>query len=449
METNELTLQSKDLNQQGIALARAGNVDAAIEKFNKALELAPMLVDTYKNLGDLYLHIDKYPDAKNYYKKALLIEKNGEIYFQLGNACFMNDEPHEGLENYNLALSAGYDSDEMLFFMGLAYEYLNDDRMALRYVQKALAKNPSQPDYKVKKINIMLRLSMMEDALNAVDDLILNDPELYDGYHIKTSLLLEEKKFDEAVVFAKAATDKFPEDADLMFDYAQATALANRYEDAKKILDNAKAMKYYEEAKPQFALLSSQISAEMGDIDEAIRECDECISMEDENEFFAEARFMRINLALAKSDFETALKHSQAIIDKAEHNSYYYAALYYRPFCQKKMGNSEEADTNYKEAISLYRLSTLQDPSAIDAYLYRVMCLKDVEKFDEALELLEFIENLSNQIAEVYTLRADIYNLSGREGLAKEELEKAYAIKPELRDAFEKKEGGEENGVSV
>ena len=169
---DELTLQAKDINQQGVILAKAGNIDAAVAKFNKAIEIEPMLVDTYKNLGDLYLHIAQYDEAKNYYKKALLIEKNGEIYFQLGNACFMDDDPHTGLENYNLALSAGYDSDEMLFFMGMAYEHLNDDKMALRFVQKALNKNPSRPDYKVKKISIMLRLNMSEDALEAVEELM-------------------------------------------------------------------------------------------------------------------------------------------------------------------------------------------------------------------------------------------------------------------------------------
>jgi tetratricopeptide (TPR) repeat protein len=81
-----------------------------------------------------------------------------------GNACFLNDEPHEGLEYYNLALSAGFDSDEMFFFMGMAYEHMNDDQMALRYVQKAISKNPSRPDYKVKKISILLRLDMIDEA---------------------------------------------------------------------------------------------------------------------------------------------------------------------------------------------------------------------------------------------------------------------------------------------
>lgn len=442
MEITEVTLQAKDINQQGVLLAKAGNIEAAIEKFDRAIELDPMLIDTYKNYGDLFLHLEKYEEAKKYYKKALLIVKNGEIYFQLGNACFMNDEPHEGLENYNLALSSGYDSDEMLFFMGLAYEHLNDDKMALRYVQKALIKNPSRPDYKVKRINIMLRLNMIQEAIAAVDDLIENDPELYDGYHIKTSILLEEKEYEKAIAFAKNATDKFPEDADLMLDYANACALANKFEEAKRIVNTAKNMKYYEDSKSKFALLSAQISAEVGDINEAIKDCDECISLEHEK-LDAEARFMRINLALTKPDFETALEHANALINEGSHSSYYFAALYYRPFCQKKMGNDEQAESNFKEAISLYRLATLQDPYLIDAYLYRAMCLKDMEKYDEAIELLEFIENLSDQIAEIYTLRADIYNLTNRTSLAKEELEKAYSIKPELRLAFEQTEGGE------
>lgn len=437
MERSEVTLHAKDLNQQGVVLAKAGKIDDAIDKFNKAMDLDPMLLDSYKNMGDLYLHIEKYEEAKSFYKKALLIKKDGEIYFQFGNACFLNDEPHEGLNYYNHALSAGYDSDEMLFLMGMAYEHMNDDKMALRYVQKALTKNPSRPDFKVKKINIMLRLGLTDDVYKEVDDLILNDPELYDGYHIKTSLLLQDNKLEEAVEFARKASDRFPEDSDLLFDYANACALSNKLQEAQGLVERAKEMKYYEDSRPRFALLSAQIAAEMGNIDEAIEKCDECISLEKEGELFDEARFMRINLALTKPDFETALSHACSIIEKGGRSSYFYAALYYRPYCQKQLGAVEEANTNFQEAISLYRLSTLENPNAIDAYLYRTMCLKDMEKYDDALEILDFIEKLNDQIAEIYTLRADIYNLSGREGLAKDELEKAYTIKPELRSVFE------------
>ena len=441
MDLNESILQAKDLDQQGVALFRAGNVEAALEKYQQAMDIEPMLADSYRNMGDLYLATEKYQDAKNYYKKALLIEKNGEIYFQYGNACFLNDEPHEGLEYYNLALSAGFDSDEMFFFMGMAYEHMNDDAMALRYIQKAIAKNPSRPDYKVKKISVLLRMNMMEEAKEAVEELLRNDPELYDGYHMKTAILLEEKKYPEAILCAKEAAERFPDDADLMYDYANATALSGAYEQALQIISNAKQMKYFEDAKARFCFLEAEICAELGNMDRAIEKCDECISLETGQDFFSDARFMRINLALTKNDFESALQHAEQFIEKGARDSYYYAALYFRPFCLSKLGKEEAAEKYYKEAISLYRMATLQKPEAFDAYLYRTMCLKEIRQYEEALKLLEFIENMSDQIAEVHTIRADVYKLTGKEGLAKEELEKAFQLKPELRAAYS--EGGE------
>ena len=116
---SEIRLEAQDLNQQAASLLKAGNPEAAKAKLDKAIEIDPMLMDSYKNYGDLYMSTGKYEDAKNSYKKAILIEKNGALYFLYGNACFMNDEVHEGLEYYNLAISSGYDSDEMMFFMGL------------------------------------------------------------------------------------------------------------------------------------------------------------------------------------------------------------------------------------------------------------------------------------------------------------------------------------------
>lgn len=440
MEVNEEILEAKDLNQQGIALLKVGNIDKAKEKFNRAVELEPMCIDSYKNLGHLNFKIGNYQDAKNYYKKALLIEKDGEIYYQYGNVCFMNDEPHEGLEYYNLALASGYNNDEMFFFMGMAYEHMNDDKMALRYIQKAIIKNPSRPDYKVKKVSILLRLNMIDEAKTAVDELLLDNAELYDGYHMKTAILLEEKKYDEAIKFSKSASDRFPEDPDLLYDYANVLALSGSYELALQVVKGAKSLKYFNDAKSRFILLEAEINAELGNITEAIELCDECISLETEDATMSDARFMRINLALTIPDFESALKNAEILINE-EKNAYYYAALYFRPYCLNKLGRQDEAYKYFNEAISLYRLAALQNPEAFDAYLYRAMCLKDINEYDKALELLEFMENLSDEVAEIYTIRADIYKLTGKEHLMQEELEKAYRIKPELREAFGK--GGE------
>jgi tetratricopeptide (TPR) repeat protein len=441
MMVTEIRLEAKDLNQQGALLLKAGNIEAARGKFDQAIELDPMLMESYKNYGDLYIATQEYKNAKNLYKKALLIEKSGLLYFLYGNACFLNDEPHEGLEYYNMAISAGYDSDEMLFFMGMAYEHMNDDQMALRYFQKACIKNPSRPDYLVKKITTLIHLDMIESAEESTEELLKNSPELYDGYHLKTQLLLHKNNLTEACVFAKAASDRFPEDADLMYDYVKCIALSGDFELAYKLLDTAKQMKYFEDSKREFTLLEAQIAAEKNDVERAISCCNECILLEAGDYFEGEARFMLMNLSLVKQDYDHAYEVASAVITHDGGDLYYYAALYFKPFCLRQSGRLEEAKPLYKEANSIYRLATLENPAAIDIYLYRVMCLKDMEEYDKALELLDFIYGVSEDIAEIYTLRADIYRILGKVEKSKEELQKAYKLKPELKEVYE--EAGE------
>jgi len=433
MDANELLLEAQDLNQQASMLIKAGNLDAAKVKLDKAIEIEPMLVDSYRNYGDLCMAASMYKEAKNYYKKALLVEKVPVVYFLYGNACFMNDELHEGLEYYNLAISAGFDSDEMMFFMGMAYEHLNDDRMALRYFQRACAKNPSRPDYLIKKIAVLVRLDMLDSAEEEIDNLLQIAPEMYDGYHMKTQFLIHSGKVDEALKFSKEAIDRFPADSELMFDYVKCVSLTKNFALALSLIESAKKMKYFGESKRAFLILEAQVLAESGDYENASSCCDECIATEDDAFYAGEARFLLMNFALVQQNLEKALSQAESLVAHDAEDSYYFAALYYKAFCLMKLGKNEEARKAYKEAISIYRLTTLKKPGAIDVYLYRAMCLKDLEEYDKALEMLDFVLGLNTEVAEVYALKADIYAALGKNTQADEQREKAYLLKPDLR----------------
>lgn len=438
MEANEVRLEALDLNQQGALLLKNGNLDQAKAKFDRAVELDPMVMESYKNYGDLCMEMQKYAEAKSYYKKAMLIEKRGELYFLYGNACFMNDNPHEGLENYNLAISNGFDNEDMLFFMGMAYEHLNDDEMALRYIQKACIKNSSRADFNVKKISVLVRLGMMDRAEEETDKLLLEAPELYDGYHIKIQLLINKGNLEEAVKFAKDASDRFPEDADLKYDYIKSVTLSGQLDDALRMIQNAKQMKYYEISKRNFIMLEAQIYAEKGDIDRAIEGCMECKKLEQEDLFDSEARFMLVNLYLANKQYDKAYEESSQIVDKEMEDMYYYAGLYYKGFCMKQTGKIQEAAELFKEAAQIYRMVTLENPGAIDIYLYRAMTMKELKQYDEALNLLEMVTDIAGERAEIHTLRAEIYNVQGKTVIANEELDQAFTLKPELRQSYSK-----------
>lgn len=437
MSNNEIRIEAQDLNQQAVMLIKANSLEAAKEKIEKAIDLDPMLMDSYKNYGDYYMALQLYENAKNMYKKALLIEKKGELYFLYGNACFMLDEVHDGLEYYNLALSAGFDNEDMLFFMGMAYEHLNDDQMALRYFTKATQKNPSRPDFLVKKITTLIRLDMLDVAEENAEQLIANSPELFDGYHIKSKLLINKGAIDEALAFSKAASEKFPEDVDLLFDYVRSITVKGDYEKALNLIQNAKKMKYFEDSKRSFVMLEAQIAADVNNIERAIECCLECIELENNDYFDSEARFMLMNMYLTYPKFDEALNMAVQLCDNDAEDLYYYAALYYRAFCSKQL-NNETAGKYYKEANSIYRLATLKKPEALDIYLYRAMCLKDMEEYDKALDILDFMNELTDDIAEIYTVRAEIYKLQGNNILANEQFEKAYSIKPELKNYYGK-----------
>ncbi len=438
MEMNEMRIEAQDLNQQAAVLIQANSIEAAKEKLDKAIDLDPMLMDSYKNYGDLYMTIQEYENAKNMYKKAILVEKKGELYFLYGNACFMMDNPHEGLEYYNLAISEGFDNEDMLFFMGMAYEHMNDDTMALRYYHKASLKNPSRPDYVIKTISAQVRLGLLDEAEANADELVLNSPELFDGYHIKTQLLINKGDYEEAVKFSKKAADRFPEDADLMFDYIKCLSLKGDRAESLMLIDQAKRMKHFDDAKRDFTLLEGQINAEMGNIEKAIECCKACVELED-GYFDGEARFTLLNLYLVQKDYEKIIEGAEKIIENNAEDSYYNSALYYKANALNQLG-SEDAVDCYKNAMAIYRLATLQDPTAYEAYMYRAMCHKDLEEFDKAIELLDFLKSLNEDIAEIYLMKADIYEQLGKHSVANEELEKAYSLKPELRPVGEKEE---------
>ena len=432
METNELRAQAQDLNNQGALLLENGKAQEARKKFDQAIELDPMLASSYENYGNLYMHLEEYENAKNSYKKAMLIEKSGYREFLYGSACFMNDEPHEGIEHYNLAISANYDNDEMYYLMGMAYEHMNDDNMALRYYQRACAKNPSRPDYVIKKIHVLFALGMYEDAEEASDDLILLAPELFDSYHIKTHLMMINGKAEEAVSFAKEASEKFPEDPELVYDYAQALVEADRLDDALKVIINAKKMKYFSDAKREFLIFESRILAQQGNTQEAVKCCMQCVDDESDGQVDAEARFLLMNFYLDEADFERSLEQAEKLVAADQEDEFYYAALYYRAFCNAQLGN-ETAAALYKTANSIYRLAALNDPGNLDAYIYRAMCLRDMEEYSKALEILSFLTDLKIEIAEIHILKADVYQKMGKNALYEEEMKEAYRIKPELR----------------
>jgi len=72
--------------EEGVAASRAGNLDEAIAKFQRAAELSPSCADCYYNIGYAYSQKKEYDKAEAAFKKAVEIKPDyGEAYNGLAN----------------------------------------------------------------------------------------------------------------------------------------------------------------------------------------------------------------------------------------------------------------------------------------------------------------------------------------------------------------------------
>ena len=85
----ELSLVA-EYNEQGRSLYAVDKYDEALKMYKKAEEEDPMYIETYLNMGELYIMQDKFEEAKKELKKVFLVDKtNGEANFHLGNIAYI------------------------------------------------------------------------------------------------------------------------------------------------------------------------------------------------------------------------------------------------------------------------------------------------------------------------------------------------------------------------
>ena len=99
-------------NHLGVLHYREGEVDKAIQAFEKALEISPHHQNTKRNMHQIYLekthHALKtkdFPSAEQFSKKAIQLEpQNPTIYKYLANGYSINGKFTKAIENYKKAL---------------------------------------------------------------------------------------------------------------------------------------------------------------------------------------------------------------------------------------------------------------------------------------------------------------------------------------------------------
>jgi tetratricopeptide (TPR) repeat protein len=126
-----------ELFARGIALEEnPGTHAAAVEVYNRLLELEPGHAAAHINLGTLHYNRQDYQAAEMHYRAAVEIDPRYALaYFDLGNVLDETGRVAEAIQSYKAALQLAPTYADAHYNLALAYEKTRQPRTALKHWQ--------------------------------------------------------------------------------------------------------------------------------------------------------------------------------------------------------------------------------------------------------------------------------------------------------------------------
>lgn len=427
-------LEVQEYLTQGAVLSGQEKYEEALRYYRKAEAADPMNLEVYLSQGIACANLNRLEEAKTQFRKALKIDRSsGQAHFHLGSIAILEGDIAKGFEEYNQAVSSGYDNAQIYYSIGLLHEENGDIDMAIRNYSKAISRDALRPDIRVRKARLLIQGGHYPEAVQALDEMILTNPDVFEGYHLKFTTLMQLGKLEEAEKTLADATALFPKDPAFVFDRVALLAEQKRLDQALALLEELEGGEETDRSVlHRICMERAQLCAANDRLDGAIEALEQARSLSgEEGEFDQEALFLLANCYLAKERYDLVLDFARQLLEKGEEGYIKETARYFRPFALKKLGRMEEALPLYEEAVREYRSQSLAAPGNLDAYLLRIMCLRDMEKYEKALELADYVAELQPERAEPRLLRVTVLEAMGRKEEAEEEAERLRALLPE------------------
>lgn len=273
--------------ERGNELRKQGNNQAALEQYNKAIELDPKYIAAYNNRGNVRDDLSDKQGAIEDYNKALeLNPKYALAYYNRARIRSDLGEKKIALQDYNQSIELDPNYGFAYYGRGLVHNDLGDKQSALKDYDKAIELNPKYSSAYYARGNVRDDLGDKKGAIVDYNQAIELNPEYTFAYYTRANVRndLGDKK-------------------SALRDYDKALELNPRYVDAY----NNRGI----------------VREDLGDKSGAFQDYNTAIGLDDK---YPNAYYNRANLYKKSGDKQNAIKdyNLAASLYQAQGNTKYY-----------------------------------------------------------------------------------------------------------------------------
>jgi tetratricopeptide (TPR) repeat protein len=162
-----VSLSSSQRIRAGNVLRDAGQLDEALNQFNRALEINPAAAEAYLGIGSIQHRRAQYEEAKASYRQATLLDSvSVEARYYLGLMHQVLGETGQAIENYRQALRLDPDNTQAHRDLATAYLQVGHPRLALPHAREAARLDPTD---QAALLNLGAVLSLLQQYEEALD----------------------------------------------------------------------------------------------------------------------------------------------------------------------------------------------------------------------------------------------------------------------------------------
>jgi tetratricopeptide (TPR) repeat protein len=261
----------------GIVLANQGQLDEAIQHFDRALQFKPDDLKVYNNLGKVLMAQGKLNEAVQAFDRAQQINpEDATAWNNLGVAFAAQGKPDEAIQHYERSLRIQPNYVDALYNLGNALMTQGRLDEAAHEYEQALQLNPNFAEVHCNFGLVLARQGKLDEAVQHYNRAIQLKSDYADARNNLAGLLAAQQKMNEAAQYYEQALQINPNNVDALNNLGVILARQGKLAEAVQDFDRALHL------NPEDASTCNNIGialASQGKLDEAIQYFQKALSL--------------------------------------------------------------------------------------------------------------------------------------------------------------------------